>query len=212
MEYLCGSIGRESPQRIGGIVVKILILMPCDEQHVYAAEGVYQALPTKLREKTFAMPMFMEYLVVTKQSEDWIGALFYSLLAAKKLFLAAEKDPQENLIIIGNASVDLQFDAVFSFQDIDESMDYKDLFIEKLINLVADEELLVGQLKNLHTQEKSLFNLTNCVASADFIAKYIKTDVKHKLEKLKKEYEEQLKEITKLKGVKLDVFPTSKQK
>ena len=192
--------------------MKILILMPCDEQHVYAAEGIYQALPAKLREKTFAMPMFMEYLVITKQSEDWIGALFYSLLAAKKLFLAAEKDPQEDLIIIGNASADLSFDAVFSFQDIEESMDYQDLFIEKLKGLVSKEEILLTQLENLHTKDKSLFNLTNCIASADFIAKYIKTDVKHKLEKLKKEYEEQIKEVSKLKGVKLDVFPTSKQK
>ena len=189
--------------------MKILILMPCDEQHIYASEGIWKALPHELKEKTFAMPMFMEYLIVTKQAKDWVEALFYSLLSAKKLHQAAAA--QDDLIIIGNTDAGLEFDEVFSFQDVEESMEYRDLFIEKLTTLVKDEELLYNQLINLHTKDESKFNLHNCVASADFISKYIKTDVKHKLEQLTKEYEEEIKKVTKLKGVKLDVFPTSKQ-
>lgn len=189
--------------------MKILILMPCDEQHIYASEGIWKALPKELKENTFVMPMFMEYLVITKQAKDWVEALFFALLSAKKLYQAA--GAEDDLVIIGNTDAALKFDEVFSFQDIEESMGYKDLFIEKLTTLVKNEELLYNQLINLHTKEESKYNLHNCVASADFISKYIKTDVKHKLEKLTKEYEEEMKKVTKLKGVKLDVFPTSKQ-
>ena len=69
--------------------MKILILMPCDEQHVYTSEGIWKALPKELKENTFVMPMFMEYLVITKQVKDWIEALFFALLSAKKLYQAA---------------------------------------------------------------------------------------------------------------------------
>lgn len=194
--------------------MKILVLMPCDEQHIYAAAGIYKALPDELKQVTFPMPMFMEYLVTTRVADDWVGALFYALLSAKKLTIAAaqEADQDNNhLIIIGNTNADLEFDAVFSFQDIEETMEYKDVFIEKLIDLVASEAPLVDQLKNLHTKEEVKLPLMDCVASADFLSKYIKTGVKTKLEKLKQEYEEEIKKVSKLKGVKLDVFPTSKQ-
>lgn len=189
--------------------MKILILMPCDEQHVYASEGIYKALPNELKEKTFAMPMFMEYLVITKQAKDWIEALFFSLLSVKKLYQATSDS--EHLIVIGNTDAGLEFDEVFAFQDIEEQMEYRDLFIEKLTTIVKDEELLYNQLINLHKKEESQYNLHNCVASADFIAKYIHTEYKHKLEKLTKKYEEEMSKTTKFKGVKLDVFPTSKQ-
>lgn len=195
--------------------MKILVLMPCDEQHIYAASGIFKALPEELKECCFPMPMFMEYLVTTKVANDWIDALFYALLSAKKLTIAAtqeaQDDAKDHLIIIGNVEKGCgEFDAVFSFQDIEETESYKDVFIEKLTDLVASEAPLVDQLKNLHTVDEVKLPLTNCVASADLISKYIKTGVKTKLNQLQKEYEEKIKEISVLKGVKLDVFPTSK--
>lgn len=50
--------------------MKILILMPCSEAWTYHATGIYKALPQDVKEITFAMPMYMEYLVDTKISQD----------------------------------------------------------------------------------------------------------------------------------------------
>ena len=33
--------------------MKILVLMPYDEQHVYAAAGIYKALPSEMKECCF---------------------------------------------------------------------------------------------------------------------------------------------------------------
>ena len=182
--------------------MKILILMPCDEQHIYAASGIFKALPEELKECCFPMPMFMEYLVISDGKKLTIAAT-----------QGAQDDAKDHLIIIGNVEKNCgEFDAVFSFQDIEETESYRDVFIEKLTDLVASEAPLVDQLKNLHTVDEVKLPLTNCVASADLISKYIKTGVKTKLNQLQKEYEEKIKEISVLKGVKLDVFPTSKQR
>lgn len=50
--------------------MKILVLMPLDEKNTYTAAGIYKALPAKVKDITFSMPMFMDYIVGTKASSN----------------------------------------------------------------------------------------------------------------------------------------------
>lgn len=83
--------------------MKILVLMPLDEKNTYMAIGIYGNLPHEIKDKTFCMPAFMDYLVNVKVSPNYEYALFDTLLSANKLYQAAEDD---DLIIIGNMSKD----------------------------------------------------------------------------------------------------------
>lgn len=47
--------------------MKILLLMPLDEKWSYIAAELYKNLTTEAKEKTFAMPMFTEWQIATKQ-------------------------------------------------------------------------------------------------------------------------------------------------
>lgn len=176
--------------------MKILVLMPCDEQHVYAAAGIYKALPNEVKEITFPMPMFMDYLIETKIIGNWIMAFFDSLVSAKNLYCTAEQS-NDNLIILGTAPADFEFDAVFNFQDIEESLPYEDKFLEKIREAVKSDEKLTMMVSNLYGGDKSKLALRNCEATADFLTKYLQTDVKNKLDVLYKEYEKQLKGMKK---------------
>lgn len=171
--------------------MKILVLMPCDEQHVYAAAGIYKALPNELKEVTFPMPMFMDYLIQNKVVGNWIMAFFDSLISMKNLYKAAT-EANDNLLIIGTAFADMEFDAVFNFQEIEESLPYEDKFIEKIREAVKSDEKLTDMVNNLYDGASSKLALMNCVASADFLTKYMNTDIKNKLDTLRKEYEKQL--------------------
>lgn len=157
--------------------MKILILMPLDEQHVYAATGIYKNLSPELQNITLAMPMFMEYLVETHISPNWTYALFDTLISAKTYCHAAEQE-KCNLIIIGNTLKDYQFDAVFNFQDIEEALPYKDNFIDHLLNdeQIKESQVLLQQIAGLHEAHESILSLINCKASAQFIEDYMKTD------------------------------------
>ena len=70
--------------------MKILVLMPLDEKWVYMANGLYNALPIEAREKTFAMPMFMQYAITTKTTPNWLYAQFDALVAVKGVYNAAK--------------------------------------------------------------------------------------------------------------------------
>lgn len=154
--------------------MKMLILMPCDEQHVYAATAIYNALPQELKDNTFAMPMFMEYLRDTNQVGNWVKALFYTILAAEGLYAATPKN--ENFILIGNIGNEFKFDVVFNFQDIDESLPYEDKFMDMCQNIVKDEPSLFQYIAELHQADESKMALQNCVATADFITDYIASE------------------------------------
>ena len=180
--------------------MKILVLMPCDEQHVYAAAGIYKALPQEMKEITFPMPMFMDYLIETKIVGNWIMAFFDSLVSAKNLYCAAEKQ-NDNLLIIGTAPANMEFDAVFNFQDIEESLPYQDNFLEKIKVAVKSDDMLTKLIADLVGADSSKLALHNCVATADFLTKYMKTDIKNKLEILRKQYENQLKGVDLSEGV-----------
>lgn len=157
--------------------MKILILMPLDEQHVYAATGIYKNLSPELQNITLAMPMFMEYLIETHISPNWVYALFDTLISAKSYCKTAEQS-KGDLIIIGNTLKDYQFDAVFNFQDIEEALPYKDNFIEHLLNdeQIKENQVLLQQIAGLHEAHESILPLMNCKASAQFIEDYMKTD------------------------------------
>ena len=175
--------------------------MPCDEQHVYAAAGIYKALPQEMKDVTFPMPMFMDYLIQNKIVGNWVMAFFDSLVSMKGIYRAAN-EKNEDLLIIGTAPADMEFDAVFNFQEIEESLPYEDKFIEKIRVAVKSEELLTDLIADLVGADASKLALRDCVATADFLTKYMKTDIKNKLEKLRKEYENQLpKGVNLLDGV-----------
>lgn len=169
--------------------MKILVLMPLDEKSVYMAMGIYKGLPHELQDKCFCMPVFMDYLVQTKLVENWGYALFDTLLAAKKIYEVGEDD----LIIIGNTDKNYKFDAIFNFQDIEEDLPFKDEFAAKVKDLVQSEEVLAKLINNLYDNKDSIMPLHNCLATADFLSAYIKTDPG--LDKLKTEYQKKLENL-----------------
>lgn len=157
--------------------MRILILMPLDEQHVHAATAIYKYLNPKYQQITFAMPMFMEYLIDTHISKNWTYATYDSIISCKSYCKTAE-ETNGDLIIIGNADKKFTFDAIFNFQDIDEALPYKDNFIEHLLSLkaVQNDPILLAPIDHLYTAADSLLTLKNCKATADFIGQYMTTD------------------------------------
>lgn len=175
--------------------MKILLLMPCDEQHTYAATGIYKALPKEIKDITFAIPCFMEYLIDSKVVGNWLMALFDSMLSCRKLCDAATQT-NDDLIIIGNAPMDVKFDAIFNFQEIDEALPYKDRFMEMAGKLTAEDDRLSSMVLDVHTAEESIMPLYNCVATADFLTHYLKSD--DSIKELQKKYRKQLDELKKV--------------
>lgn len=170
--------------------MKILILMPLDQQHVDASAAIYKSLPHEIQETTFPMPMFMEYLIGVGKSQNWLWAFFDAVVSAKSIYNAAAKT-DKHLIIIGNMPTDYKFDAVFNFQEIEESLPYKDNHAEKIKELVQDEEVLANIVNNLYTADASQFSLHDCRATADFLTAYLETDPK--IDELKQKYADILK-------------------
>lgn len=154
--------------------MRILLLMPCDEQHVAMATGIYANLPQEVKEKTFAMPTYMDWFVHMKKT-TWTEALFDTLYAAKQIYNA---DKTCDLIVIGNTDKSLEFDAVFNFQELDESLPYKDYFMEKVKSLeaVQADPKLLGYL-NVHEDSESKLAMKDVKVTADFLAAYLDTGV-----------------------------------
>lgn len=154
--------------------MKMLILMPLDEKMVYAATGIYKELPDEVKDITFNMPMMMEYLIVTKQAENYENAAVDVLYSACKVYEAAENN---NLVVIGNMPKNFKFDYVYNFQDIEQALPYKDLFIENLLKkckeVLEEDNIVFKYLDNLHTADESLLSLENCEATAHFIGKFV---------------------------------------
>lgn len=153
--------------------MKILVLMPLDEKSVYMAAGIQRHMDEKTNAITFSMPMFMQYAVATKVSKNWEYATLDTLVTAASVYNAAQ---QNDLIVIGNMPDTYKFDKVFNFQDIDEDLPYKDLFVEKLQEVCKTEPTLMKWVGDLHKADESIFTLHNCEASAHFLEDYIQTD------------------------------------
>ena len=155
--------------------MKILVLRPIDEQHVFAATAIKHFLPQDLKDNCFAIPRYRQWLIDSKLEHSWEEAAVRALFDSDRL-LAALK-PQENYILIGNAPSSVRFDAVFSFQDIDTTLPYNDRFLAKIRTIFgkSDEEIY-NIIYNLHEAAESSLNLTNCKAAAQFLADYCKSD------------------------------------
>ena len=172
--------------------MKILLLMPCDERNIYEAQAIYNNLSAELKEQTFAMPCFMQYLVTTNLVKNWITAFYYSLVAAKNICKATET--KDNLIIIGNVPKDFKFDSIFNFQMAEKSLPYEDKFITKIKEAVSEDEKLTALITNLYEAKDSQYSLHNCKATAQFLDKYIKTDFSlEEINQKIQEYEESIK-------------------
>lgn len=170
--------------------MRLLLLMPLDQQHVDAAAGIFKALPRKIQEHTFIMPTFMEYLIHMGKSQNWLWAFFDAIVSAQNVYKTAEANG-DDLIIVGNLPNTYKFDAIFNFQEIDETLPYKDNHAEKIKELVQSEEVLANIVNNLYSAEDSKFSLENCAATADFLTAYLDTDPQ--LDKIKAKYSDTLK-------------------
>lgn len=170
--------------------MKILVLMPCDERMTYYAAKIYKELPNDVKDITFSMPMFMDYLISSKIVGNWVYSFFDSFVSMKNIYKTAAKG-REDLIVFGTAPRNMKFDAIFSFQEDAAQMPYDDKFLRKIKEIVKDEPKLAAYVENLYGAEDSQFNLYNCAATAGFLAEYLKTDPK--LEDIKAKYESKLK-------------------
>lgn len=170
--------------------MKILVLMPCDERMVYYAAKIYKELPNDVKDVTFSMPMFMDYLISSKIVGNWVYAFFDSFVSMKNIYKTASKS-NDNLIVFGTAPKNIKFDAIFSFQDDAAQLPYEDNFIGKVKEIVKDEPKLAAYVENLYGAKDVQFQLYNCDATAGFLAEYLKTDPH--LEDIRAKYEGKLK-------------------
>jgi hypothetical protein len=159
--------------------------MPCDETMVYWATEIYKNLDDEVKNNAFSIPMFMDYLIETKQVENWVYALADGIVSANLLCKKADEE-NKNVIIFGNTSNDIKFDKIFSFQDGETVAPYRDLFIEKTKTIFKDAEEFIKLLDNLYTKDSVKLMLTNCKATATLINDLIKSQVD--LEKIKGNY------------------------
>lgn len=80
------------------------------------------------------MPFFMDWMVQSKKSDNWIVALFDAIVSARVEYQQTEGD----LIILGNCERNYcdKFDVIFNFQDADESLPLKIKDLKKLKKLL----------------------------------------------------------------------------
>lgn len=174
--------------------MKILVLMPVYDTHEDITYAIYSKMPHEVKEKVFGMNMYATYLKTIKKDVTPVEAYFNTLMVAEKIYEHLDED--EDIIIFGNLPKKYKFDAVFAFQDNTETLPYEDKWLKKVEELTAeikDPVLEKYFVTPFYSAEDSQFNLTNCTATADFLAAYLQTDPK--LDKIKREYEEKIKEI-----------------
>ena len=117
--------------------MKILVLMPCDERMIYSAAKIYKELPNDIKDITFSMPMFMDYLISSKVVGNWVYAFFDSFVSMKNIYKTANRN-RDDLIVFGTAPKNMKFDAIFSFQDDAEQLPYEDKFLRKIKEIVKE--------------------------------------------------------------------------
>lgn len=170
--------------------MKILVITDCSERGIHYATTLYKNLSREIKDITFCIPMFMEYLIDTKIEPKYLSAFFYSLVSMKSVYKAAE-EKNDDLIVIGNAPKELTFDAVFSFAGEDDKENSADAFIDYVKQLVVGLKPLEKYANNLYAESDCTFSLHNCSASSQFIEDYIKTEPK--LDKIKEKYKDKVK-------------------
>lgn len=170
--------------------MKILVLTPCNITNLDFCIEIWKRLNPSVQSCSFCVPMFMQYLVDSRQAADQTEAFFFAMRAAEKVY-SGKKD---NVIIFGNMTQEYSFDAVFNIQS-GLNAPYRDLFIEALNQVIQPDGeddsaylVLSRYTTNLHKSDESRFPLENADATADFLNSYISTNVESKLEELKQEY------------------------
>ena len=174
--------------------MKILVLMPVYDTHEDMTYAIYSKMPHEIKEKVFGMNMYATYLKTIKKNTNPLETYFDTLMTVEKIYENLKED--EDIIILGNMPKKYKFDAVFTFQDNIETLPYEDKWLTKVEELIQDanDEILTKYFVTpFYSEEDSQMDLTNCTATADFLAAYLQTDPK--LDKIKREYEEKIKEI-----------------
>lgn len=171
--------------------MKILVLMPLSESHSHIAMAIYNAMPHDVKDKTFIMPAYIDYLLTAKVVENTIYAVSNALLSAQILYGQAE-EKKEDLIIFGNIDNSFKFDVIFNCQDLEKDLPYIDGRAEKMQELVKDTEVEYIA-HELYTNKDSEMPLHNAIAIADFLTAYLKTDPH--LEEIAAEYTDKIKSL-----------------
>lgn len=172
--------------------MKILVLMPTYLTHEDYSYAIWSKMTHEAKEKSFSMPMFASYLQTANSKKNVLEAYFDTLLSVERIYENLKAD--EDLIVFGNMPKKYKFDIVFSFQDGGEKLAYDDPWLRKVEEIVdeANDEVLNRIFdKPFYAAEDAYMELTNCLATADFLSAYLQTDPK--LDKIKKEYEERVR-------------------
>lgn len=167
--------------------MKILVLTPFNKSGAMLCTQIWEQLNPDIQHIGFSVPMYMQYLIETKQAEGLPEAYFYSMKAAELVYHQSQKD----LIIFGNMSTDFEFDVIFNLREND-----REFFVEALREVVGDEsELLAHFLTNQHSEKESVLKLKGVDETANFLNRYLHTKVQDELDKLIFEYHKQIKNI-----------------
>ena len=171
--------------------MKILVLMPVYDTHEDFTYAIYSKMPHEIKDQTFGMNMYNTYLKTIKKNVNPLETYFATLMTAEKICENLKED--ENIIVLGNMPKKYKFDAIFSFQDNLEALPYEDKWLKKVAEVIQDtnEELLTKYFDwPFYSAEDSQLNLTDCVATADFLAAYLQTDAR--LDRIQNEYKKKL--------------------
>lgn len=183
--------------------MKILVLVPNNLTNLEYCMKIWEKLNPKIQEKSFCIPMYMQYLVETNQAKDQTEAYFYAMRAAEVVYKNIKFG--DTAIIFGNMSKAYEFDTVFNFQN-NQYERYKDYFIESLNEVIKPDgeddsayKFLSQFTTNLHEANESTLVLMNIDAASEFLNNYTATDVEQTLKDLRTEYLKKL-DVIKAEG------------
>ena len=95
--------------------MRILVLVPNNLTNLEYCMKIWEKLSPEIQQKSFCIPMYMQYLVDTKQVKDQTEAFFYAMRAAEMVYNSIKLG--DTGIIFGNMNKDYRFDTVFNFQN-----------------------------------------------------------------------------------------------
>lgn len=181
--------------------MKILVLVPNNVTNLEYCMQIWEKLRPELQEKSFCIPMYIQYLVETGQAKDQTEAFFYAMRCAEMIYKNTTKN--DMMIIFGNMNKNYKFDTIFNFQNNTYDK-YKDYFIEALNEVIKPDgdddsayKLLSQYTTNLHEASESSLVLMNIDAACDFLNSYTKTNIDKTLNELRTNYLNKLDEINK---------------
>lgn len=179
--------------------MKILVLVPNNLTNLEYCTKIWEKLNPEIQEKSFCIPMYIQYLVDTNQVKDQTEAFFYAMRAAEMVYQNIKVG--DTAIIFGNMNKGYTFDVVFNFQDNHYNM-YKDYFIEALNEVIKPDskddsayKILSRYTTNLHEANESSLILMDIDAASEFLNSYTSTDVEQTLKDLRLEYLKKLDTI-----------------